>query len=133
VTDMHHTKVVHFELPADNLERAKNFYKQAFGWGFEQMPGMEYHMVSTVEIDQKTRMPKEPGAINGGMTKRNNEVKNPVITIDVQDIDAALKNVEKLGGKTVQKKQPVADMGFTAYFKDTEGNIVGLWQTARRM
>jgi uncharacterized protein len=78
-------------------------------------------------------MPKEPGAINGGMTKRNNEVKNPVITIDVQDIDVALKNVEKLGGKTVQKKQPVADMGFTAYFRDTEGNIVGLWQTARRM
>jgi predicted enzyme related to lactoylglutathione lyase len=44
-----------------------------------------------------------------------------------------LKNVEKLGGKTVRKKEPVADMGFTAYFKDTEGNIVGLWQSARRM
>jgi uncharacterized protein len=94
---------------------------------------MEYHMVNTTAIDEKTRMPKEVGAINGGLAKRNNDTnKNTVITIDVTDIEAALKNIEKLGGKTVQKKQPVADMGFTAYFKDTEGNIVGLWQSARR-
>jgi len=130
---MHHSRVVHFELPADNLERAKTFYQKAFGWDISQFPGMEYHMVNTAEIDKQTQMPKAVGAINGGMTKRNNEVKNTVITVDTQDIDAALKNIEKLGGKTVQKKQPVADMGFTAYFKDTEGNIVGLWQSARRM
>ena len=130
---MHHARVVHFELPADNLDRAKNFYKTAFGWEISQFPGMEYHMVNTTEVDQQTQQPKNPGAINGGMAKRNNEVKNTVITIDTQDIDATLKNIEKLGGKTVQKKQPVADMGFTAYFKDTEGNNVGLWQSARRM
>src|SRR5213083_3552648 len=131
--NMHHSRVVHFELPADNVERAKSFYKQAFGWDISQYPGMEYQMVSTTEVDQKTQQPTTPGAINGGMTKRNNEVKNTVITIDVPDIEATLKNVEKLCGKMVQKKQPVADMGFTAYFKDTEGNIVGLWQRARRM
>lgn len=130
---MHHARVVHFELPADNLERAKTFYQKAFGWEISQFPGMEYHMVNTTEVDQQTQMPKTVGAINGGMAKRNNEVKNTVITVDTQDIDATLKNIEKLGGKTVQKKQPVADMGFTAYFKDTEGNIVGLWQSARRM
>jgi uncharacterized protein len=131
---MHHTKVVHFEIPADNVERSKSFYKQAFGWDISQYPGMEYHMINTVEVDQKTRLPKEPGAINGGMAKRNTDTnKSTVITIDVADIDAALKNIEKLGGKTVQKKQPVGDMGFTAYFKDTEGNVVGLWQSARRM
>ena len=130
---MHHARVVHFELPADNVERAKNFYKQAFQWDISQYPGMEYHAIVTTETDQKTQQPKNVGAINGGMTKRNNEVKSPVITIDTADIDAALKSIEKLGGKTVQKKQPVADMGFTAYFKDTEGNIVGLWQSARRM
>ncbi|TMI31921.1 hypothetical protein E6H29_04210 [Candidatus Bathyarchaeota archaeon] len=76
-------------------------------------------------------MPTEPGAINGGMTKRQDPVKNTVITIDVSDIDSSLKSIEKLGGKVVQKKQPVADMGFTAYFKDTEGNVVGLWQNAQ--
>jgi len=126
-------KVVHFEIPADNLERAKAFYQQAFGWQISQYPGMEYHMVGTTPVDQKTQMPTEPGAINGGMTKRNNEVKNTVITVDVTDIDSSLKSIEKLGGKIIQNKQPVADMGFTAYFKDTEGNIIGLWQSARRM
>jgi uncharacterized protein len=126
-------KVVHFEIPADNVERAKSFYQKAFDWQINQYPGMEYHMVGTTPVDQKTQVPTEPGAINGGMTKRNSEVKNTVITIDVQDIDSSLKSIEKLGGKTVQKKQPVGDMGFTAYFKDTEGNIVGLWQSARRM
>ncbi|HZY47472.1 MAG TPA: VOC family protein [Candidatus Bathyarchaeia archaeon] len=131
---MHHTRVVHFELPADNVERAKNFYQKAFGWDISQFPGMEYHMVNTAEVDQQTRQPKIPGGINGGMAKRNGDTnKNTVITIDTTDIDATLKNIERLGGKTVQKKQPVADMGFTAYFKDTEGNVIGLWQSARRM
>ncbi len=123
-------KVVHFEIPADNLERAKSFYQKAFGWQINKYPGMEYHMVGTTPVDQKTRMPTEPGAINGGMTKRQDPVKNTVITVDVADIDSSLKSIEKLGGKVVQKKQPVADMGFTAY-KDTEGNIVGLWQSAQ--
>jgi len=130
---MHHTRVVHFEIQADNVDRAKGFYQKAFGWDISQFPGMEYHMVGTAETDQKTQQPTKPGAINGGLTKRNNEVKTTVITIDVPDIEATLKNVEKLGGKIVRKKEPVADMGFTAYFKDTEGNIVGLWQSARRM
>ena len=130
---MHHTKVVHFEIPADNVDRAKKFYKDVFGWDISQYPGMEYHMVNTAAVDEKTRQPKEPGAINGGLTKRNNEVKNTVITVDVESIESALKSIEKLGGKTVRKKEPVADMGFTAYFKDPEGNIVGLWQSARRM
>jgi predicted enzyme related to lactoylglutathione lyase len=134
VKEMHHTRVVHFELPADNVERAKNFYQKAFGWDISQFPGMEYHMVNTAEVDQQTRQPKIPGGINGGMAKRNGDTnKNTVITIDTTDIDATLKNIERLGGKTVQKKQPVADMGFTAYFKDTEGNVIGLWQSARRM
>ncbi len=87
-------------------------------------------MVGTTPSDQNG-MPKDPGAINGGITKRRDPVKNTVITVDVADIDSSLKNIEKLGGKVVQKKQPVANMDFTAYFKDTEGNIVGLWQNAQ--
>ncbi len=125
-------KVVHFEIPADNVERAKTFYLKAFGWQINQYPGMDYHMVGTAPSD-KNGMPTEPGAINGGMTKRQDPVKNTVITVDASDIESSLKNIEKLGGKVVQKKQAVADMGFTAYFKDSEGNVVGLWQSARRM
>jgi hypothetical protein len=57
-------------------------------------------------------------------------LKGIVVTINVKDIDKSLDKIEKLGGKTVQKKQPVGSMGFTAYFKDSEGNIVGLYQNA---
>ncbi len=120
-------RVVHFEIPADNVERAKTFYQKAFGWQISQYPGMEYHMVGTTPVDQKTQMPTEPGAINGGMPKRQDPVKSTVVTVDVPDIESSLKNIEMLGGKVVQKKQAVGDMGFTAYFKDTEGNVVGLW------
>ena len=55
------------------------------------------------------------------------------VTIAVADIDKALDKVEKLGGKTVQKKQSIGEMGFTAYFKDSEGNTIGLWQSAGQM
>src|SRR5437764_15308444 len=101
---MHHSRVVHFERPADNVERAKSFYKQAFGWDISQYPGMEYQMVSTTEVDQKTQQPTTPGPINGGMTKRNNEVKNTVITTDDPDNEATLKKVETLGGTMGQTK-----------------------------
>ena len=75
-------------------------------------------------------MPSEPGAINGGMFRREGELKTPIITLDVEDIDAALEKVGSLGGSTVEAKMAVADMGFAAYFRDSEGNLMGLWQTA---
>jgi predicted enzyme related to lactoylglutathione lyase len=75
-------------------------------------------------------MPKEAGAINGGMLQRQDPVKSPVITIDVDNMDQAAATIEKNGGKIIRPKMPVGDMGFAAYFKDTEGNVVGLWQNA---
>ncbi len=125
-------KVIHFEIPADNLTRAQNFYKNTFGWQINAMPEMNYTMVGTTESDENG-MPKAPGAINGGMTKRQAPVSAPVITIGVDDIDAALKTVEQNGGKTLVKKTDIGqNMGFTAYFKDSEGNIVGLYQNAQQ-
>lgn len=121
--------VVHFEIPIDDAKRASKFYKSAFGWSMQQFGPMEYWTVQTTEVDEN-RTPKNPGSINGGMGKRGGPLKVPVVTIAVKDIDASLAKIKKLGGKTVQKKQPVADMGFTAYFKDSEGNVVGLWQNA---
>jgi len=123
---------VHFEIPADDVKRASKFYKDAFGWSLEQMGPMEYWGITTTEVDEN-RMPKNPGSINGGMGKRGGPLKNTVVTVAVADIDKALAKIEKLGGKTVQKKQPVGDMGFTGYFKDSEGNVVGLWQNAGPM
>ena len=120
-------KVVHFEIPADDLSRAKKFYSAVFGWKTTEMPEMEYVMVGTTESDENG-MPRQPGAINGGMLKRQDPVRYPVVTIDVESIDDALATVKKNGGQVVREKLAVGDMGFTAYFRDSEGNVIGLWQ-----
>jgi len=123
--------VVHFEIPAKDVKRASNFYSKAFGWQFSQFPGFEYWSVGTTMSD-KNGMPTSPGAINGGMGKKGKMApKELTITVNVPDIDKALENIKKLGGKMTGKKMPVGDMGFSAYFEDPEGNIIGLWQSTR--
>lgn len=122
-------RVVHFEIPADDKERGQEFYKSAFGWAIDTMPEIGYIMVTTTPTDE-TGMPMEAGSINGGMFLREGELRSPVIMVDVEDIDAALEKIGTLGGSTVLAKQAVMNMGFAAYFRDTEGNIVGLWQNA---
>jgi predicted enzyme related to lactoylglutathione lyase len=77
-------------------------------------------------------MPKKAGAINGGMMKQIDPIKSPVITIQVESIDASAKKIEKAGGKMVVGKQPVGDMGFSAYFLDISGNLLGLWENAKK-
>lgn len=124
-------KVVHFEIPADDVERAKKFYGSSFGWELETMPmgDGEYTSVKTTAVDEQTQMPTDPGAINGGMFQRDERLTSPVITIDVDGIDDALKQIEDAGGSTVQPRTPIPGMGAFAYFKDSEGNVVGLWET----
>ncbi len=74
--------------------------------------------------------PTEAGFINGGMLKREGDWTAPNIVLDVENIEDALKAVGEAGGSTVQERQAVGDMGFAAYFRDSEGNLVGLWETA---
>ena len=93
---------------------------------------MNYTMISTTPSDENG-MPKKAGAINGGMPMRNDMVKATVVTIDVKSIDDAIVKIEKLGGKRFGDKMPVGEMGWAAYFRDTEGNVVGLWQSAQPM
>jgi len=121
-------QVVHFDVPADDIDRAQNFYRDAFGWQMRSMPEMNYTLVTTTPTGDDG-MPTDAGAINGGMMLRGAPVTAPIITIDVDDIDAALATIERLGGKTVVGRQAVGDMGWAAYFTDSEGNTVGLWQT----
>jgi uncharacterized protein len=124
-------KVVHFEIPADDLDRAKSFYGSVFGWDLQTMPmpGGEYTSVMTTAVDSETQMPTEPGAINGGMMVRDDRTPSPVITIDVDAIDDALGKVESEGGSTVTPRTEIPGMGAFAYFKDSEGNVMGLWET----
>lgn len=121
-------KLVHFEIPADDVARAKDFYGPIFGWELNDVPGMDYTLIHTVPIDEN-QMPTEPGAINGGLMKRADDTPSPIVTIDVASIDEALKKIEAAGGSVVRPRQEVPGMGAYAYFKDPEGNTLGLWET----
>lgn len=126
-------KVVHFEIPADDMKRAEKFYNEVFGWKIEivPMPEGEYAMVYTVDTDDN-QMPKEAGAINGGLMKRDETGKAPVLVINVPSLDEHLKKIGQAGGKVVMPKQQVMDMGLYARVTDTEGNIIGVWQDLQR-
>ncbi len=123
--------VVHFEIPADDMKRATVFYNKAFGWELADWAGSGYFLATTTASDKDGR-PSSPGAINGGVGKREGPLQGVVVTLSVDDIDASLGKIKQHGGSVIAPKSPVGDIGFTAYFKDTEGNTVGLWQTAQK-
>ncbi|HET6834136.1 MAG TPA: VOC family protein [Acidimicrobiales bacterium] len=120
---------MHFEVPFDDADRARSFYRDVFDWQIQPMPEMGYNIVSTGPLSDQG-MPSEPGYIGGGMMQRQAPVTTPVVTLAVDDIDATLATIEKHGGSAVGEKTPVGDMGFAAYFNDSEGNLMGLWQSA---
>jgi len=125
-------KVVHFEIPYEDKDRATSFYKTVFGWGIEDMPEMNYTIARSVETDEN-HIPKESGAINGGFYKRKEGVATgPVLVIDVPSIDEHIKKVEEAGGSSVMPKVKVGDMGLYAQVKDTEGNIIGIWESVKK-
>ena len=114
--------ITHFNIPADNIARAKNFYNQLFGWTIEKLPGpMEYYEINT------TTSSGEKG-LGGGMAKRNKPQETIINYVDVPSIDDYIAKVEKLGGKIVVPKMAVPNTGYTAVCLDTEGNSFGLWQ-----
>lgn len=124
-------KVVHFEIPTDDLGRAKEFYGETFGWQLQTMEvgEGEYTIAMTTAIDEKSQLPTDPGAINGGLMKRSADVAAPVITIEVGAIDDVLERIGAAGGSVVQARTTIPGMGAFAYFTDTEGNVMGLWET----
>lgn len=122
-------RVVHFEVPFDDADRAMSFYRDIFDWQIQSIPEMGYNLVSTGPVSDEG-MPTEPGYIGGGMMQRQASVDRAVITLQVDDIDATLVAIEEHGGAAVGEKMQVGDMGFAAYFNDCEGNLMGLWQNA---
>ena len=120
---------MHFEIPFDDKQRAMKFYTDSFGWHLTDMPEMQYHVVAgTVPVDDH-QMPKEPGAINGGLFKRPKEAPSPTIYVGVASVDETIKKVEAAGGKIVTARTPITGMGAFGRIKDTEGNIVGLFES----
>jgi predicted enzyme related to lactoylglutathione lyase len=122
-------KVVHFEIPFDDRARARGFYGSVFGWDLQDMEGYDYTIARTTDVDEQ-QMPTKPGAINGGMMQRDADRPSPVLTIGVDSVDVALKEIEANGGTIVRGKVEMPGMGASAYFKDTEGNVVGVWENA---
>jgi predicted enzyme related to lactoylglutathione lyase len=120
-------KVVHFEIPFDDKSRAMTFYTDAFGWRLMDMPQMNYVVASTVDVDEH-QMPKEPGAINGGLFQRPTDAPNPTLYVGVSSIDSTIEKVTKAGGRVVTPKTPIPNMGAYARVADTEGNVIGLFQ-----
>jgi len=125
-------KVVHFEIPVDDRARATDFFGSVFDWELNDVDmgdGAVYTTVTTVPVDEQM-MPAERGAINGGLMDRKADPAAPVITVQVDSIDETLKKIEAGGGSTITPRTPIPNMGAFAYFKDSEGNTMGLWETA---
>jgi uncharacterized protein len=124
-------RVVHFEIQADDIERAKKFYELVFGWSIEKWEegDFEYWMVMTAPKDST-----ELG-INGGMLRR--PTKTPpqecgtnafACTVQVEDFDEIAQKVEVAGGIVALPKMAIAGMAWQGYFLDTEGNVFGVHQ-----
>lgn len=114
-------RVVHFELDAEDPERAAKFYKDVFGWTFQKWEGpMEYWLVMTG--DQET-----PG-IDGGLFKVEGEKMGTVNTIDVESAELAIEKVKAAGGQVIRDISPVPGVGHFAYCMDTEGNVFGVME-----
>jgi predicted enzyme related to lactoylglutathione lyase len=121
-------RVIHFEIHADEPDRAIVFYSTVLGWHFTKWNGpMDYWLIKTGEREQ-------PG-IDGGMIRRhgagaaNGQPVNAfVCTVDVPNIDEYLEKATAHGGSIALPKMPVPTIGWLAYIKDTEGNLLGLMQ-----
>jgi predicted enzyme related to lactoylglutathione lyase len=115
------SRIVHFELPADDPDRAAKFYADAFGWKITKWGGpTDYWLVTTGAEG-------EPG-IDGGIGKRQSAEDQTTNTIDVPDLDAAVAAVEAAGGRITNAKHAVSGVGWLAYATDTEGNPFGMMQ-----
>ena len=122
--------VVHFEVPFDDKERATKFYSEVFGWQMNDMPEMKYTIARTGECDEDNML-KEKGMINGGLMERS-VAENPVIVIKVASVDAVIEKIKSAGGAEVKPKVEIGGMGYYAYVKDSEGNVIGVWEDIKK-
>jgi len=113
--------IVHFDVPAEDIERAKKFYSTLLGWKFQSYPEMQYNLITTTNMDGT------PG-VGGGMGKRMEPTQRMMNYFGVSSIDAAMKQVRSLGGSVLTEKMAVPRMGYLVNCVDTEGNLFGLWE-----
>ena len=115
-------RVVHFELPADDPERAVKFYEGVFGWQIQKWDGPQDYWLAT------TGAPNTPG-IDGAIMRRDPTMPSVVNTIDVKALDDMIATVKANGGTVVAPKMIIPHVGYFAYCQDTEGNTFGMMQS----
>jgi len=115
--------IVHFNIPVKDVNRAKKFYNELFGWKIEKVPGpMEYYNITTYDDKGNT-------SVGGGMGENQEEDDQITNYIDVPSIDEYITKVQQLGGKIVMPKTPIPGFGYLAVCIDSENNKFGLWET----
>ena len=132
--------IVHFEIPADDVERAKKFYTDLFGWNIEKMPStstdnnskltsaatgqpIEYWIIRTTD-DKGNK-----ASLGGGMMKRQMPEHHITNYINVNSVAEYTSKVEELGGKVIAPKHTVPGMGYFALCRDTENNVFAVWES----
>jgi predicted enzyme related to lactoylglutathione lyase len=119
--------LIHFEIPAEDVEKLKAFYEKVFGWKIVQADSpIEYWVIQTVPTDEKGML-QHPG-VNGGMYKRMTPETKPVNYFSVENIREYLEKIQKLGGKVTQDIQEVPEVGWIAAVEDPQGNAFALLQ-----
>lgn len=125
-------RVIHFEITADDVARARNFYEAVFGWKMQQWDGEDSWSITTGEDTS------DWGGINGSLVPRHGQAPTHdapvtafVCTISVDDLEASIHKVIEHGGNLIVDKREVPDAGILCYCKDTEGNMFGMIQPAR--
>jgi uncharacterized protein len=120
---MNDSTFVHFEIPADDVERARTFYAELFGWQIQPMSDQGFEGYWSVMVSD------DEDDMHGGMMAREELAPAPRFYISVKSLDETAEKLQRLGGSIVMPKSPVTGMGWAALFKDSEGNVFGLWQT----
>ena len=116
-------RICHFEIPADDPEKLKEFYEKTFGWKIAPMPGTE-----GTEIGEYMMIDTGEETLGGGMMKRQSPEHTPANYSLVDDIDQHIRMVEENGGRIVVPKMPVPGIGWSANALDPQGNHFGLFQ-----
>lgn len=114
-------RVVHFEMPADDVERASDFYESVFGWKIRRWEGpIQYSLATTGDADGM--------GIDGAIARRTPPIERLVVTIGVGDLDETVAKLVAAGGKTLDEKRAISGVGWHRYCQDTEGNVIGVLQ-----
>jgi predicted enzyme related to lactoylglutathione lyase len=112
--------IVWFEIPADNIERARTFYGELFGWKIERFPGPKpYWHIDTGGADATP---------DGGMMERQHSGHGTTNYVAVPSVDEAAAKVKRLGGQICMEKTAVPEMGYFVVCNDTENNTFALWE-----